>query len=180
MSDSSVLKQFVLFAEYNRLMNQRIISAAAHLPDEELNKNRSAFFKSILGTLNHIMVGDILWLKRFAEHPASADVLAYISALDTPASLDTVLFNKLENFKTKREKIDDIIMLWVAGLSEADINETISYKNMAGLSFSKPYASLISHLFLHQAHHRGQVTTLLSQYGVDFGETDLIEIISDR
>jgi len=48
---------------------------------------------------------------------------------------------------------------------------------MKGSSFQKDFSSLINHLFLHQVHHRGQATTLLSQFGVDFGETDLIEII---
>ena len=83
------------------------------------------------------------------------------------------------DLKEERKKIDQIIVEWIKCLSHADINECISYSNMAGKSFSKPYVSLINHLFLHQVHHRGQVTTLLSQFGVDFGETDLIEIISE-
>jgi len=59
------------------------------------------------------------------------------------------------------------------------MDECIFYLNMAGNAFSKPFLSLINHLFLHQVHHRGQVTTLLSQFGVDFGDTDLIEIIGE-
>ena len=50
---------------------------------------------------------------------------------------------------------------------------------MAGKTFNQPFSSLLNHLFLHQVHHRGQVTVLLSQSGVDFGDTDLIEIIED-
>jgi uncharacterized damage-inducible protein DinB len=175
----SVLSQFILYAEYNRLMNQRIFSAAAQLTNEELHIDRKAYFKSVLGTLNHVMVGDIVWLKRFAEHPSCQESLSYITTLEKPKSLDAILFKDLDSLKIEREKIDALIIQWVSGLSEADVSECIPYKNMAGVSFKKRYSSLMSHLFLHQAHHRGQATTLLSQYGVDFGETDLIEIINE-
>jgi uncharacterized damage-inducible protein DinB len=36
------------------------------------------------------------------------------------------------------------------------------------------------HLFNHQTHHRGQASTLLSQAGVDIGETDLLALIADE
>ena len=144
-----------------------------------LVKIRGAFFKSVLGTLNHIMVGDIIWLTRFAEHSSSTESLSYILKLDKPKSLDSIYFLDFMKLKKEREKIDVVIISWIKSLSEIDINECITYKNMQGKLFSKTFASLINHLFLHQVHHRGQVTTLLSQNGVDFGETDLIEIISE-
>lgn len=175
----SVLTQFVLQADYNQLMNQRLFVAAAHLSDEELVRDCKAFFKSVLGTLNHLMVGDIIWLKRFAVHPSSEKTLAYIAELEKPKSLDAILFHDLDSLRIEREKIDRIIIEWVHGLTAADIDGCISYNNMAGAPFTQPYSSLITHLFLHQVHHRGQVTTLLSQYGVDFGDTDLIEIINE-
>ena len=175
----SVLRQFALFAEYNQLMNQRQYAAATRLSEDKLNKDNKAFFKSIIGTLNHIMVGDIIWLKRFAQHPSSKQSLSYISGLGKPESLDTILFHELKYLSKEREIIDNLIIDWIACLTESNLDECITYTNMAGISFSKSYASLISHLFLHQVHHRGQITTLLSQYGVDFGETDLVEIINE-
>jgi len=174
-----MLNQFTLFAEYNRLMNQRLFDSAAQLSDEAQRKDRGAFFKSVLGTLNHIMVGDIIWLKRFAKHSSSKRVLSYVSELDKPNSLDAMLFNELESLKEEREKIDEIIIQWLTELSEADIADYISYNNMAGKPFKKQFSSLISHFFLHQVHHRGQATTLLSQSGIEFGDTDLIEIIDE-
>ena len=153
----SVLNQFILFAEYNGLMNQRLFSAAAQLSAENLGKDNKAFFKSVLGTLNHVMVGDIIWLKRFAEHPSSHAALSYISKLKKPESLGSILFSDLDSLTNEREKIDQIIVQWINCLSESDINECVSYKNMAGDSFKKPYSSLISHLFLH---HKKNVTKL--------------------
>lgn len=174
----SELNQFILFAEYNQLMNQRQYKAAAHLSKEELNKDNKAFFKSVIYTLNHIMVGDIIWLKRFGEHPSTTESLSYVMGLREPTSLNEILFKEFDRLREEREIIDKLIIDWIASLSKENIDGCITYTNMAGVIFSKPFASVLSHLFLHQVHHRGQVTTLLSQYGVDFGETDLIEIIN--
>ncbi len=175
----SVINQLVLLAEYNQLMNQRQYAAAETLSRDELCEDKGAFFKSIIGTLNHILVGDIIWLKRFAAHPSSSESLSYISNLETPKSLGVILFMDFHELKSERERIDAIIVNWIKHLCDADVHECISYTNMAGKSYCMPYVSLINHLFLHQTHHRGQITTLLSQYGVDFGETDLIEIIDE-
>jgi uncharacterized damage-inducible protein DinB len=173
------LKQIIVLAEYNQLMNQRQYEAVEKLTDAKLHEDRGAFFKSIHGTLNHIMVGDIVWLKRFASHPSSAEALSYITRLDPPESLGSILFHKFAELRSEREVIDSIIINWVSRLSVSDIEECVFYSNMAGKRFAKPFYSLINHLFLHQVHHRGQVTTLLSQFGVDFGETDIVEIISE-
>lgn len=175
----SELNQFSLLAEYNQLMNQRLFSAAKELTDENVKKDCRAFFGSVFGTLNHIMVGDIVWLKRFAEHPSSQVSLSYVVRLEKPQSLDQILFTDFDSLRIEREKIDEIIIQWLNSLSERDLNDCISYNNMAGDPFKKKYSSLINHLFLHQIHHRGQVTVLLSQFGIDFGETDIIEIINE-
>jgi len=175
----STLNQFILFSEYNKLMNQRIMESANRLTMEQLKGDRGAFFKSVLGTLNHILVGDIIWLKRFALHPGNQKALEYITRLDHPASLGAILFDDLDSLRLVREKVDEVLICWITGLSESDIEACLSYKNMAGIQQNKRVESLISHLFLHQVHHRGQVTTLISQSGVDFGDTDILEIIDD-
>jgi len=175
----SEINQFILLAQYNQLMNQRQYEASTKLSGAELCNNKGAFFKSVLGTLNHILLGDIVWLQRFATHPSSQEALSYISTLEKPKALDAMLFMDFDKLRKEREKIDQTIIEWVKQLSDADLIDCISYTNMAGDIFTKPFSSLINHLFLHQVHHRGQVTTLLSQYGVDFGETDLIEIIDE-
>ena len=175
----SQLQQIKLLSEYNQLMNQRLYEAVSKLSEKEIKEDRGAFFKSLLGTLNHILVGDIIWLSRFSVHSSSRDALSYFTYVGKPNSLSDIIFTDFNELKKEREKIDDIIIQWITSLKEKDLNSHISYKNMAGSSFKKEFSSLINHLFLHQVHHRGQATTLLSQYGVDFGETDLIEIINE-
>lgn len=173
-------EQFRLFAEYNRLMNARLYDAASKLSDSDLRRDRGAFFKSVLGTLNHILVGDIIWLKRFSKHPSSEAALNPIATIERPNALDSVLFSDLMPLREQRMIIDDVVVDWIESLAEHDLQTSITYESMAGVRFRKPFASLISHLFFHQVHHRGQVTTLLSQCGVDFGETDLVEIIGEH
>ena len=175
----SEINQLILLAEYNQLMNKRQYAAAGNLSRDQLIEDRGAFFKSVLGTLNHILVGDIIWLKRFADHASSIESLGQIREIEKPARLDTVLFTELESLREHREIIDQEIVGWIDSLSGDDLNRCIRYTNMAGSAFNKPLIGLIHHLFLHQVHHRGQVTTLISQFGVDFGETDLIEIIGE-
>lgn len=80
----SKINQFILLAEYNQLMNQRQYAASAHLSSNELCEDKGAFFKSVIETLNHIVVGDIIWLKRFAEHSSCRDALSYICKIEKP------------------------------------------------------------------------------------------------
>lgn len=153
--------------------------AASKLSIEELNKDQKAFFNSVIGTLNHILVGDFIWLKRFSVLPACKESLSYFAVLEKPQSLNAMLFQNFDELRTEREKTDEIMVSWVGSLTNDTLNQCLSYQNMAGKEFSKPLGSLVNHLFLHQVHHRGQVTALLSQQGIDFGETDLIEIIEE-
>jgi uncharacterized damage-inducible protein DinB len=174
-----ILNELILLAEYNKLMNHRQYDAVATLAPDDLKKDVGAYFKSVLGTLNHIIVGDIIWLTRFSKHPSSNNALSYFSTFENPKSLNTLVYKDLDLLYEERKNIDRLIMQWLGGLNDVDLNSCLQYKNMAGKDFNKPLVSLINHLFLHQVHHRGQISTLLSQFGVDFGETDIIEIIDE-
>ena len=68
-----------LMAHYNTWMNERLYAAAASLPDAELSTERGAFFGSILGTLNHLVVADRIWLGRYTFHPAGYQTLGPVN-----------------------------------------------------------------------------------------------------
>ena len=172
--------QLILMAEYNQLMNQRMFDACKDLSSNLLAEDKGAFFKSIIGTLNHIMIGDILWLKRFSIHSIIYTSLKPLHDMKNPEGLSVILFDEMNIFGKKRAAIDNIILKWCYELNGSDLDKPLLYTNFKGEEHSKRLGSLILHLFLHQIHHRGQITTLLSQEGIDFGETDLPEIISDE
>lgn len=170
----SLKSHFELLASYNLWMNENLYSASKHLSDDELSSDRGAYFGSIIGTLNHILVGDIIWLKRFAEHPSEFAALSYVRALTMPSSLDTQLYDNINALFVERVKLDKVITTFCSELNEDHLNSTLSYKNTKGKLFHKKISDLLLHLFNHQTHHRGQISTLLNQQGIDVGATDLL------
>ena len=169
-----------LMAKYNEWMNAKLYEAAMSLPGEELIANRKAFFGSILGILNHLAVGDTIWLKRFATHPANYSALDPVRNLPTPASLDQLLYTDVQNLLPHRRSLDQVITEWARSITDHDLDHVLHYANTKGVVADKNFFSLVLHFFNHQTHHRGQATTLLSQAGVDIGVTDLLAIIPNE
>ena len=169
----------VTMAAYNEWMNAKLYGAAGRLSARELEVDRKAFFGSIIGTLNHIVVGDMIWLKRFATHPAKHVSLDPVRELPKPAALNERLFSKLDKLYARRKMIDAVLRQWAADLTEADLGHLLSYENMKGVPARKSFAGLLLTFFNHQTHHRGQATTLLSQAGEDVGVTDLVALLPD-
>lgn len=180
MPNSMITPEYVSkMATYNQWINDKLYAAARALPSEVLSADRGAFFGSIMGTLNHIVVGDTLWLKRYAAHPAPFESLDPIRALDRPEALDQILFPDLQELSDRRTMIDSVIVKWAQELTEADLREVIAYNNMKGVAARKTLAALLVHFFNHQTHHRGQATTLLTQAGQDVGVTDILALMPD-
>ncbi|MES2902468.1 MAG: DinB family protein [Pseudomonadota bacterium] len=171
-------EDIVLLASYNVSMNEKLYAAAATLPQEALIADRGAFFGSILGTLNHIVAGDTIWLRRFTAHPSSLLALKDMAGIPVPSSLADRYSDDLLALLEHRRRLDSIIVALATELRDSDLEAPLLYKNSRG-EFQKSFGSLLLHLFNHQTHHRGQVTTLLSQSGVDIGITDLVNWIPD-
>ena len=169
-----------LMASYNQWMNAKVYEAAGKLSSEALMADRKAFFGSLFGTLNHIVVADTIWLKRFATHPAEHVALEPVRGMAMPASLDETLFKDLATLSKRRQMLDTIIIEWAASLTEADLTHTLQYTNSKDVVWRRNFASLVFHFFNHQTHHRGQATTLLSQTGQDVGVTDLLALIPNE
>lgn len=167
-------KDIVLLATYNASMNEKLYVAAATLSQQALIADRGAFFGSILGTLNHIVAGDTIWLRRFVPHPSSLSSLKVMEGIPAPTSLADRYSDDLQVLLEHRRRLDAVIEALATELSDSDLEAPLLYKNSRG-EFRKSFGSLLLHLFNHQTHHRGQASTLLSQSGVDIGVTDLVE-----
>jgi uncharacterized damage-inducible protein DinB len=169
-----------LMARYNTWMNDRLLDVAARVPAEALAAERGAFFGSILGTLNHLIVTDTIWLQRFATHPANYPVLQTVRDLPRPQALDERPFDSLPALAVRRELLDRTIESWVETLTDADLDSVLRYPNSRGEPQAREMYPLLIHFFNHQTHHRGQTTTLLSQAGVDIGVTDVLSLVPQR
>lgn len=173
-SDAAI---FPLMSRYNQWMNQRVYAAAARVSEDDLYADRGAYFRSVFGTLNHILVGDTLWLKRFGEHPRRFAALAGLLDTPLPACLDSQLYDDLPSLSAALAELDSVIIEFADALDNDVVGTSLSYIDTQGHPYTKSLGLLLQHFFNHQTHHRGQVTTLLSQCGVDVGVTDFLEII---
>lgn len=156
------LEVLVALAKYNHWMNQKIYGICAEIPTAKRNEDLGAFFKSIHGTLNHILVGDRIWLGRFTQDPFTA-------------KLDQILYSDFEQLRQERDRTDQQILTWAQHLSPEWLEAPFTYTTTTApiRSVTRPAWLLSTHFFNHQTHHRGQLTTLLNQLGYDLGVTDL-------
>ena len=157
-----------LLAAYNRWMNEKLYALCATLTDEERKRERNAFFHSIHGTLNHLLLTDRGWLGRFRSEPW------------TFRSLDQELYADFEELRRERSKTDADIENFVETLTAERLAENFRSTTYAGKTYEHPLGPALVHLFNHQTHHRGQLTTLLMQAGLDPGVTDLIAYYRER
>ena len=170
-----VENHFQMMAKYNDRMNNQILSVVESLNPIDLTENKGAYFKSIIGTLNHILVGDIIWLSRFSLHSESYISLKCVTELPKPHSLSDVLYPDLQLYKEARKVVDSAVINWLnIDIDVSDFNRNLEYSNTAGIKSPRNFGELVSHLFNHQTHHRGQVSTLLNQMGYDIGATDFL------
>ena len=169
----------LLLAGYNASMNRKLYEAAASLPPDEATRERGAFFGSLLGTMNHLMASDTIWLTRFALHPSRFVALDALRGAQTPSSLTQPFGDSVAALRPQRERLDAMISGLAQELSDADLAQTLTYTNSRGQAFHRQFGSLLLHFFNHQTHHRGQASTLLFQAGVDIGVTDLLTLIPD-
>ena len=147
-----------VMASYNRWMNERLFALCAEIPDADRKRDVGAFFRSIHGTLNHILLGDRVWLGRFLGRPFSVK------------SMDQELYSEFAELRVEREKSDREIVTWADSLTPEQLGDPLP--NVSDY----PRWVAVVHFFNHQTHHRGQLTTLLSQLGLDPGVTDLIRL----
>lgn len=176
----NILNHFQLLASYNQRLNEQVYQASERLSAAELEQDLGAFFKSILGTLNHLIVGDLLWLTRFSEHSPRYQSLARLAVYPKPSALNESRYDNLDACWIVRKDIDALVQEWLSNeVLEADFESDLTYRNSKGVVSSRNFSELVSHLFNHQTHHRGQISTLLYQKGVDIGVTDYLVDIPD-
>ena len=179
MTSSPFADHYGFLARYNRWFNQRLYEACSTLSDEERKRDRGAFFGSIHQTLGHLIWGDTVWLGRFARQGVDFPSLRpELLTLPANARHDSVLFSDFEAMRVHRDQLDVAIDTWVADMPPDFPERVMRYGNTKGVQREHPMWQAMSHFFNHQTHHRGQVTTLLMQAGIDPGTTDLISLVS--
>ena len=157
-------------AAYNEEMNRRLYDAASRLTDEERKRDRGAFWHSLHGTLNHLLWGDRAWMTRFAGWPASG----------VPIKESDRMIADFAALRAARIAADRDIIAWAAGVTEAWLGETLHWHSFsANRDMAMQRGFLVTHLFNHQTHHRGQAHALVTAMGQDTGDTDLFLLVPE-
>ncbi|WIM11746.1 DinB family protein [Enhydrobacter sp.] len=154
---------YLRFAAYNAWANRRLYDAAATLSDREYRADKGAFFRSMHGTLNHLLATDRIWLHRFTGEG------------DAPQRLDAILHDRFDELRQAREDEDRRIVAYVESLDEARLAGVIRYRRVSTPEeFVQPLMPALDHWFNHQTHHRGQAHTILTALGKPAPELDLL------
>lgn len=160
---------FETFARYNSWANRHLYEATASLSDEAVHLSRpAAYFGSLLGTLNHLLLVDQLWFDRVEGRPGRH------------AQLDAILHESFDELRAAREREDAAIEAYVAALTEAALAADLTYNTITGGQMRNPLHQVLSHVFNHQTHHRGQAHALLKDAGLMPPPLDLLYFLRDR
>lgn len=162
------------FARYNRWMNAKVYAAAARLTDEERKRDRGAFFGSIHNVLNHLLVADRIWLGRFAGRVPEPGFMA-----EGIRKLDQELASDFDELRRERDVTDAAIDALAGSLTVEALAGNLRFTRK-GETRDYPMWWIVTQLFNHQTHHRGQLTTLLFQAGQDPGATDFFAMLNEE
>ncbi len=155
-------------AAYNAEMNRRIYAAAANLTDEQRKQDRGLFWKSLHGTLNHLLWGDRQWMSRFSDWPKN----------EVPNPQSWTLYADFDELRAVRVVADERLSAWAATVDEAWLaQDQVWYSGAAKRDMAMGRRILMVHFFNHQTHHRGQAHAALTMCGQDPGDTDLFLLV---
>jgi uncharacterized damage-inducible protein DinB len=152
MQETEMLARYRMFAGYNAWCNERLYEAAARIPDAEYRADRGVYFRSLHGTLNHLLVGDRIWMQRFTAHG------------EVPPALDATLYDDFVQLRQARRSEDVRIFDYVGRLNDGDLSKPIRYRAFVNpQDIEQVLAPALDHFFNHQTHHRGQAHALVSR-----------------
>ena len=161
-----MLDAFRIFARYNRIANERLYEQVGKLDVTEYRRERRGSFGSIHALLNHILVGDRIWMSRFA------------GGGKTTPPLNTILFETFAEINSARAKEDAGIEAFFEKVDAGFLTRQLAYTNSFGKDCVVEPGSAVLHFFNHQTHHRGQVHVMLSQTEVSPPALDMHRLLN--
>jgi uncharacterized damage-inducible protein DinB/GNAT superfamily N-acetyltransferase len=169
LEHSPLREQLQTLARYNTWATRRLFEHLDVLDEQAYRRDMGLFFKSIHGTLNHLLVGEhLLWFRRFAEGVSPA------LALNEEVEPDR---HRL------RQRLLDGALAWtplIAVWPAERLAGRISYKRMQGQLVSLPFAATLAHVFNHGTHHRGQISAALTALGRPAPELDMVFMLQEE
>jgi len=149
VTKSEVLELFA----YNAWANRQLLDAAAALPEDAYRRDLKSSHGGIHGTLAHIVWAEHLWLNRWLKKP-------------NPTAAQGKDLHTAADVRERWEEIEAERARFLAGFSEAQLEETRTVKPSTGGEYQHTFNQMFHHTVDHSSYHRGQVVTMLRQVGV--------------
>jgi uncharacterized damage-inducible protein DinB len=156
-------------ARYNLWATRKLFEHVDALPEADYRRDAGLFFKSVHGTLNHLLVAEhLLWFKRFSggESPQVA------------------LNDEIEPDRVRlRDRMTEGAPAWqlfIAGCDAARLAGQLDYTTTRGVAMSLPFAATLAHVFNHGTHHRGQISAAITMMGHPCPEMDLVWMLQSE
>lgn len=153
---------FLDLARYNQWANTRLFQALEGLSDQEFQQDCDVYFKSLQGTLNHILVADLAWLGRLQKTPR------------TDLKLNDILHAGVADLWAARQAQDVAIIDFCQGLTADFVAGVLHYQSISAGAYEAPVSTILAHVFNHQTHHRGHAHACLTRLGKAAPDMDII------
>lgn len=149
-----------LFA-YNRWANLRVLEAVRALSEEQFTQDLGSSFSSVRDTLVHTLSAEWVWLSRWRG----------VSPRAMPKEWESSTYGEL---REHWRQVEAEQRAFLSELTEVQLDDVVSYANLAGTAFASPLWQMLRHVVNHSTYHRGQAVTMLRQLGAPAPSTDLI------
>jgi uncharacterized damage-inducible protein DinB len=167
-------RHFAYLARYNRAANESLVGYLASLPAGEVTKPRGSYFGSIQGILDHVIMCDINWLRRFRGLFAADEALNRPRLAPSGHAWTEYEFPVFDEYMRERAAVDSIFEDWIALADASRFGEVLAYSDSHGQPKRYYFRDALDHVFNHQTHHRGQVSQILDELGIKHDYSNLI------
>lgn len=147
-----LLEHLRAMARNNAWSNHRLLTACARLSSEEYVAPRTSFFPTIRATLNHILMVDGYYID-------SLEGMREAAIDRANAFVEHERFGALD---AAQRASDRRLLAFCDGLDEARLDVPVVMKRRGREAPAERVEDVLSHLFVHQIHHRGQAHAMLS------------------
>ncbi|USD67654.1 DinB family protein [Vibrio sp. SCSIO 43136] len=175
----NIVQHFQSMAIYNQRINQQLIKACYQLNEDQLHQETHAFFSTIMAHWNHLLFADLIMLQRMVANDVVNLDAHLIEQLPVSKRIHDTFVDTLEELAALRTAVDTIYVDVTQALTTESCQQEVSYTTTEGQLLSRSLGAFLQHVFNHQTHHKGQLTALLSQFGVDYGCMDLPVVLGE-
>jgi uncharacterized damage-inducible protein DinB len=150
-----------MLAHYKAWADKVMFDGIASLPPGEAAKERKTLFKTMIGTLNHIYVVDLIWQAHLEhrEHGFKAR--------------NVLVHPELPALWAAQQKVNDWIIDWAKAQSDAALDEDVPFTFVNGNKAAMKRGEMFLHLVTHGSYHRGWVAEMFFEAGARPPQPDL-------